>query len=117
MLAERLRKGNSSADVTALVMFDSRALGFGGGEEVSIREGAKELVSGRVSARGNPCGGNGAGSGSGVRRSLCSDSGLCGEGGGARIPRGRTFWTCRVPRYRSSVTQPAQEGIGGVINL
>src|SRR5258708_5396339 len=67
----------------------------------SIREGAKELVSGRVSARENPGGGDEAGSGNGVCRSPCSDTGLCKEGDEAGIPQGRAFGTCKVTRYRS----------------
>ena len=69
--------------------------------DASIREGAEELFTGRVSARANPCGGDRAGSGNGARRSLCSDKGLCAEGGEGGIPQSRAFWTCRVTRYRN----------------
>jgi len=69
--------------------------------DASIREGAKELLSARVSARANPGGGDGAASGNGARRSLCSDKGLCAEGSEGGIPQGRAFWTCRVTSYRN----------------
>ena len=69
--------------------------------DASIREGAKELLSGRASERGNPGGGGGPASGSGARRTSCSDTELCAEGDAAGIPRSRAFWTCRVTRYRS----------------
>ena len=69
--------------------------------DASIREGAKELVSGRVSGRANPGGGDGASNGSDVRRNLCSDRGLFAERDEAGIPRGRAFWTCREMRYRT----------------
>src|SRR5260370_25135870 len=62
---------------------------------------AKELLSARVSARANPAGADGAGSGSGARRTSCSDTELCAEGDAAGIPRCRAFWICRVTRYRS----------------
>src|SRR6266436_6590703 len=61
--------------------------------DASIREGAKELLSARVSARANPGGaGDGPANGSGARRMPCSDTELCAERDAAGIYGRATPW-------------------------